>query len=139
MFIIYNIYMFIYIVFVYLYQGPGGDVSHPIHLHGFGFQVIDMGTLEQYALRKTAFENSTKSPVVKDTVNLPSGGFVRFRFKSCNPGYWFFHCHFEYHMHVGMRAIIKVGNKSDMIPPPANFPVCGNFFPSIYESCSDQL
>ncbi|XP_055295200.1 uncharacterized protein LOC129564973 [Sitodiplosis mosellana] len=111
---------------------PGGAVSHPIHLHGVGFQVIDMGTRQQYANGQTGFRNSTKLPVVKDTVIVPSGGFVRLRFKSCNPGYWFFHCHFEYHMHVGMLAIIKVGNKTDMIPPPPNFPKCGDYLPPVY-------
>lgn len=65
---------------------PGGAVGHPIHLHGFGFQVIDMGLIEQYNSGKTAFANATHFPVVKDTVVIPSGGFVRIRFRACNPG-----------------------------------------------------
>lgn len=79
--------------------------------------------------------NSTdpmKTLVIKDTLTIPSGGYARIRFRACNPGYWFFHCHFEFHMHLGMRAIVKVGNKSDMVPPPPNFPTCGNYLPAIY-------
>lgn len=78
---------------------PGGPVGHPIHLHGFGFQVVDMGLIEQHKSGKTAFTNATHFPVIKDTVVIPSGGFVRIRFRACNPGFWFMHCHYEFHMH----------------------------------------
>lgn len=103
------------------------STSHPIHLHGHGFQVIDMGTLEQYRTGQTAYANSTLLPVIKDTVSLSSGSFVTVRFKSCNPGYWLFHCHLEIHMHTGMYAILKIGNKTDMVPPPAGFATCGDY------------
>lgn len=103
---------------------PGDAVDHPIHLHGFGFQVIDMGTLKQSQTGKTPFTNATHFPVVKDTVVVPSGGFVRIRFRACHPGkmtadilefeynifiylkfylkncrLWVLHCHFEFHMY----------------------------------------
>ncbi|XP_031619168.1 laccase-like [Contarinia nasturtii] len=126
----------VYEFFLYDLAGqPGGPISHPIHLHGYGFQVVDMGTLNQYKSRTTAFADSQYLPPVKDTVSIPSGGFVRLRFKSCNPGYWYFHCHFEFHMHTGMMAIFKVGEREDMVPPPPNFPTCGNFMPSV-DTCT---
>lgn len=102
-------------------------------MHGYGFQIIDMGLLSQYESGNTAFANATHLPVIKDTVAIPSGGFVRIRFRACNPGYWFMHCHFEYHMHSGMTLTLKVGNDSDMVPPPPNFPTCGNFLTPVYD------
>lgn len=63
-------------------------MSHPMHLHGYSFQVIDMGTRDQLANGTTGFTNATHTPVLKDTVAVPSGGFVRIRFKATNPGYW---------------------------------------------------
>ncbi|XP_031640453.1 laccase-2-like [Contarinia nasturtii] len=108
-------------------------VSHPIHMHGHRFQVIEMVTQEQLLNGQTSYKNSTKLPVIKDTVTVPAGGYVKIRFRSCNAGYWFFHCHFELHMHTGMTSILKVGNRSDMVPPPPNFPICGNYLQPVFD------
>lgn len=108
-----------------------------MHFHGYGFQVIDMGTIEQYKSGQSAFANATHWPVVKDTVIVPSQGFIRIRFRSCNPGYWAFHCHIEYHMHAGMTAIIKVGDRSDIRPPPMKFPTCGNSLAPVDEAIAN--
>jgi FtsP/CotA-like multicopper oxidase with cupredoxin domain len=32
--------------------------------------------------------------VIKDTLSVPSNGYVIFRFKADNPGWWLLHCHF---------------------------------------------
>lgn len=72
-----------------------------MHLHGYSFQVIDIGTRDQLENGTTAFINATHAPVLKDTVAVPSGGFVRIRFNATNPGYWMFHCHYEYHVDPG--------------------------------------
>lgn len=34
-------------------------------------------------------------------------------------------------MHVGMRAIVRVGNKSEMLSPPSGFLTCGDYAPSV--------
>lgn len=68
-------------------------VSHPIHMHGYGFQVIDMGSLKQLETGETPFAKATHPPVIKDTVTIPKHGFVRIRFRTSNPGYWMLHCH----------------------------------------------
>ena len=36
----------------------------------------------------------------KDTVIIPDGGFTIIRFLTDNPGWWFFHCHLEFHVEV---------------------------------------
>lgn len=74
-------------------------LSHPIHLHGHKFHVVDTGLLrpnmtvdevKNGAIRKRSF----KTPPYKDTVVLPYPGYVRVRFRANNPGYWLLHCHF---------------------------------------------
>lgn len=86
----------------------GKNSYHSFHLHGHSFQVIDMGTRDQLDSGRTAFANATHSPVIKDTVVVPRGGFVRFRFRASNPGYWMFHCHLQLHMVCLTLLILKL-------------------------------
>lgn len=52
-----------------------------------------MGTMEQLESGNTAFANAEHYPVYKDTVMIPSNGFVTIRIRTSNPGYWMIHCH----------------------------------------------
>lgn len=63
-------------------------VSHPIHMHGYDFQVIDQGNYHQLKSGKSAFSNATHPPVMKDTVTMPTHGYARVRMRTINPGYW---------------------------------------------------
>lgn len=74
------------------------SVSHPIHLHGNTFEVLDMGTYDEFISGKTAFADAKYPPVIKDTACIPKRGFLRIRFRTSNPGYWTMHCHFEDHI-----------------------------------------
>lgn len=79
-------------------------ISHPVHLHGHKFQVLDMGLIEDVNERsevrqKTDFSHDKL--VFKDTVLLPFPGYVRLRFRADNPGFWLFHCHFDWHISIG--------------------------------------
>lgn len=105
--------------------------SHPIHLHGNSFQVIEMGTRDHLKSGKSA--HATHPPVIKDTVVLPKLGFARIRFRATNPGYWMFHCHFEFHIEPGMVAVFKVGNRTNMQRVPDDFPTCGDYLMPIDE------
>ena len=68
-----------------------------------------------------------QNPVQKDTVNLPSFGYIVIRFKADNPGYWLFHCHVEPHAEAGM--IVMFREREDEIPAiPDSVPTCANFF-----------
>lgn len=66
------------------------NASHPFHLHGHVFQVISMGNKDQ--LKHDEYVKSAHPPIIKDTVTLPKGGFVKIRFRATNPGYWVCHC-----------------------------------------------
>lgn len=46
-------------------------------------------------------------------------------------GFWLFHCHFLFHIAIGMNLIIHVGTQADLPPIPPNFPRCGNHLPPI--------
>ena len=39
---------------------------------------------------------------------MPDAGFAILRFKADNPGFWFVHCHFAWHNHIGMGFVIQV-------------------------------
>ncbi|KZC07550.1 Laccase-5, partial [Dufourea novaeangliae] len=122
------------------------NVDHPFHLHGYSFNVISMGQpfgplinatglMTVDALKEMDRNNQIKrnfdSPVGKDTVQVPNNGYVIFRFRASNPGYWLFHCHVAYHQLVGMNMIFKVGKDKDLPKVPKNFPTCGDFMPKI--------
>nr|XP_034324480.1 laccase-10-like [Crassostrea gigas] len=47
-----------------------------------------------------------KYPPEKDTIIVPTGGYVVIRFKANNPGAWFFHCHIDLHNTNGMGMVL---------------------------------
>ena len=80
------------------------DFSHPFHLHGYFFQVLD--------------EN--RVPEWKDTVNVPTKSelTIAVRFDE-RPGAWMYHCHILDHAEAGMMGHIVV---RDPAAPPAAEP-----------------
>lgn len=86
-----------------------------------------MGFGDTYETGNPAYKNLTRDAPLKDSITIPNYGYAIVRFKADNPGYWFFHCHVEIHMHWGMRMIFKVGDKSEMVSVPKGFPTCGNY------------
>jgi hypothetical protein len=61
------------------------------------------------------------NPPQKDTIIVPTGGYVVIRFKADNPGLWFFHCHIDLHNTNGMGMMINESPESHM-PVPKDFP-----------------
>ncbi|XP_013180620.1 PREDICTED: laccase-5 isoform X2 [Papilio xuthus] len=129
------------IVLVDEVQSP--NLSHPFHLHGTPFNVIGMGRSPdknikkinlKHALdldRKGLLKRQYNLPPFKDTLAVPNNGYVVIRLKADNPGYWLFHCHFIFHIVIGMNLILHVGTQADLPPVPPNFPRCGNHLPAI--------
>ena len=130
--------------------GGGQGSSHPMHLHGHHFHVVDIsygpynggnGTLQTRSSdircndprcslpswngSSPTFTISDKT-VRKDTIIVPGGGYVVLHFRSDNPGFWFLHCHFISHVLQGMAvAINEVESRHN--PAPPGFPKCGGF------------
>lgn len=72
----------------------------------------------------------------KDTIEVPSGGYVVVRIKADNPGVWIMHCHIELHSSDGMAMVLN--NSFGMHPPPpTGFPQCYGF-PSAYRQIHDD-
>ena len=82
------------------------DFSHPFHLHGYFFQVLD--------------EN--RVPEWKDTVNVPTKSEITIavRFDE-RPGAWMYHCHILDHAEAGMMGHLVVRDPSapHTAAPPA--------------------
>lgn len=108
-------------------------ITHPMHLHGHKFHIMDTGILKENMsvseVKDSIPKVNHKRPPYKDTVVLPYPGYVRFRFRANNPGFWLFHCHFDWHLPIGMALMIQVGETSEMRKRPDNFPRCFNFMP----------
>ncbi len=70
---------------------PSAD-AHPMHLHGFHFDVTSRGTWAA----DTIFSSDFVRPAVTETL-LP-GGTMSMRWTATEPGNWLFHCHFADHV-----------------------------------------
>ncbi|KAH3735401.1 uncharacterized protein LOC127850288 isoform X2 [Dreissena polymorpha] len=146
--------------------GNGAGWSHPIHLHGHSFYVMKMGLgsynrLNGYLVGPNTDINCTDSfgycstmrwnneswndgnipgmnddPPQKDTIVVPTGGYVVVRFISDNPGVWLLHCHVDLHNTNGMGMVIDEGDTKPTTP--IGFPVCRSFefkgFPTTNET-----
>lgn len=72
-------------------------MSHPMHLHGHHFQVVDI--------------NGQKiSGAMRDTLLVPPNAMATIVFDADNPGNWAFHCHHVYHMNAGMMGAVAYVN-----------------------------
>ncbi|XP_060863791.1 uncharacterized protein LOC132940296 [Metopolophium dirhodum] len=119
------------------------NLSHPFHLHGYSFNVIGMGRSPDKNVKKINLKHALdldrrglldrhfNLPPLKDTIAVPNNGYVVFRFRADNPGYWLFHCHFLFHIVIGMNLVLHVGTHADLPPVPENFPRCGDFLPPV--------
>jgi FtsP/CotA-like multicopper oxidase with cupredoxin domain len=73
------------------------QMSHPMHLHGHHFQVIDIN-------------GQRIAGALRDTVLVPPKAAVTIAFDADNPGNWAFHCHHLYHMNAGMMGAVAYVN-----------------------------
>lgn len=91
--------------------------SHPFHLHGHNFQVIQ----REPPYGPTFYDNLNGDPIPYDATNhnafpttparrdvfvLPPQGYFVIRFVADNPGVWFFHCHIDWHLSQGLGMLL---------------------------------
>ncbi|KAK6935826.1 Multicopper oxidase, type 1 [Dillenia turbinata] len=104
-----------------------GAESHPLHLHGFNHFVVGQG-FGNFDPNKDPSNFNLVDPVERNTVAVPSGGWVAIRFLADNPGVWFMHCHFDVHLSWGLRmAWVVMDGKlpnQKLPPPPSDLPKC---------------
>uniref|UniRef100_A0A0D3G8K3 Laccase n=1 Tax=Oryza barthii TaxID=65489 RepID=A0A0D3G8K3_9ORYZ len=63
-----------------------GAESHPLHLHGYDFYVVGTGFGNYDASNDTAKYNLV-DPVQRNTISVPTAGWVAIRFVADNPGW----------------------------------------------------
>eukprot|EP00253_Pinus_taeda_P027960 PITA_27960 len=104
-----------------------GPESHPLHLHGYDFFVVGQGT-GNYNPRSDPKHFNLVDPPQRNTVGVPSGGWVAIRFRADNPGVWYMHCHLEVHTSWGLKMawVVLDGNAPNhsLPPPPSDLPAC---------------
>ena len=62
-----------------------GAESHPLHLHGYNFYVVGQG-FGNFDPNNDPAKFNLVDPVERNTVGVPSGGWVAIRFQADNPG-----------------------------------------------------
>jgi FtsP/CotA-like multicopper oxidase with cupredoxin domain len=99
------------------------DKGHPFHLHGYDFYILSRhapSRVGSYELLNPFDTTKTPAggpmnlinPPKKDTVYVPSMGYVVLRFHANNPGLWLLHCHILWHQSVGMGMAFQVEGSS---------------------------
>jgi FtsP/CotA-like multicopper oxidase with cupredoxin domain len=68
-------------------------MSHPMHLHGHLFQVVEI-------------DGKRLNGAVRDTILVTPRTKVTVAFDADNPGLWAFHCHNLYHLAAGMFSTL---------------------------------
>ncbi|XP_065878764.1 laccase-4-like [Euphorbia lathyris] len=101
--------------------------NHPIHLHGFNFFEVGRG-IGNFDRKTDPQKFNLIDPVERNTIGVPSGGWVAIRFRADNPGVWFMHCHLEVHTTWGLKMAFVVDNgkgpNQSVLPPPPDLPKC---------------
>ncbi|KAM7270217.1 hypothetical protein ACFE04_029431 [Oxalis oulophora] len=101
--------------------------NHPVHLHGYNFFIVGKG-VGNYNPNVDPKSFNLVDPVERNTVGVPSGGWVAIRFRVDNPGVWFMHCHLEIHTTWGLKMGFLVDNgkgpNQSLPPPPSDLPKC---------------
>ncbi|KAH9303358.1 hypothetical protein KI387_014941, partial [Taxus chinensis] len=104
-----------------------GPESHPLHLHGFNFFIVGQG-FGNYNPSSDPSTFNLVDPPERNTMGVPSGGWVALRFRADNPGVWFMHCHLEVHTSWGLKMAWVVlngnGKSQSLPPPPKDLPSC---------------
>ncbi|XP_059667411.1 laccase-17-like [Cornus florida] len=104
-----------------------GAESHPLHLHGFNFFIVGQG-FGNYDPNNDPAKFNLVDPPERNTVGVPSGGWVAIRFLADNPGVWFMHCHLEVHTSWGLKMawVVNDGKRPNqkLQPPPSDLPKC---------------
>ncbi|KAJ2776693.1 ferroxidase fet3 [Coemansia javaensis] len=94
------------------------SVAHPMHMHGYFFQIVERGTLDSPG----SAVRSTRTPMHRDTTIVGPGTYAVLRIRADSPGVWLMHCHIELHMELGLAMLLITGPEKiakTMALPPA--------------------
>ncbi|XWS67092.1 hypothetical protein CRYUN_Cryun05aG0257000 [Craigia yunnanensis] len=94
--------------------------SHPLHLHGFNFFVVGHG-IGNFNPNKDPAKFNLVDPAERNTVGVPSGGWVAIRFLADNPGVWFMQCLLEVQTSWGLKMACQRRKGSQTEAPTSTF------------------
>lgn len=98
-------------------------MRHPWHLHGQPFQVVSLGAgregpLNYHSLDTAAgrryqddlqfWRDSNRTPMTRDSINIPGNSYAVLRIKSEFEGKWLLHCHVDWHMAKGLGVVLQI-------------------------------
>jgi len=81
--------------------------SHPMHLHGFNFTELSLGS----ALSDSVFKPGYEPMIV--TQNMGGQSTMNMKWVASRPGSWLFHCHLSFHV----TPEIRLPGAADLDPP----------------------
>lgn len=85
----------------------GSDRGHPMHLHGFNFTELSLGTTLSDSIFKPGYEPNIV------TQNMGSYQTMNMKWVASRPGNWLFHCHLSYHV----TPDIRLPGSAELDPP----------------------
>ncbi|KAK3119277.1 hypothetical protein QOZ80_9BG0717140 [Eleusine coracana subsp. coracana] len=101
--------------------------SNPMHLHGYDFFVLAQG-IGNFDPKRDVNKFNYHNPQLRNTVQVPRTGWAAIRFVTDNPGMWYLHCHFEFHIVMGMATAFIVEDgptpETSLPPPPPEYKRC---------------
>ncbi|VFQ71789.1 unnamed protein product [Cuscuta campestris] len=101
--------------------------DHPIHLHGYHFWVVGQG-FGNFNPKTDPAKFNLVDPPIRNTIDVPVGGWAVIRFFADNPGVWLMHCHIDSHLAWGLAMAFIVengeGENQTVKPPPPDLPRC---------------
>lgn len=98
-------------------------MRHPWHLHGQPFQVVSLGAgregpLNYHSLDTAAgrryqddlqfWRDNNRTPMTRDSINIPGNSYAVLRIKSEFQGKWLLHCHVDWHMAKGLGVVLQI-------------------------------
>ena len=108
--------------------GVSPETAHPIHKHGGWFAVVGMDMFNrsirvdrEFIKHKDEDCDNYRNhyipclprnfiyPPEKDTIQVPTNGYVILRIPTNNAGTWLMHCHINWHFQKGMAMVIQLG------------------------------
>ncbi|KAG8371528.1 hypothetical protein BUALT_Bualt13G0097300 [Buddleja alternifolia] len=92
--------------------------DHPMHLHGYHFYVVGQGFGNFNPRRDTARFNLVDPPI-RNTINVPVGGWSVVRFVADNPD-----SHLTWGLAMAMLVENGAGELQSIEPPPPDLPPC---------------
>jgi len=84
------------------------DDEHPLHLHGNKFWVLYQGIPDAGPYNAEKNDLNLEHPTYRDTATVNGNSSLVIQVHLDNPGIWFFHCHNDWHMNIGLGFIVAV-------------------------------